>query len=71
MIKGVGASVAQINAGYKKEEEKSLNQVRSKDVEEIVTQNKAAQIKESIDNKDYRIDLKRTSEKMALDLLNL
>lgn len=70
MIDGIRTNLASVNAGYKEEEKKAMIR-KNKDIQEVANQNKAAQIKESIENRDYKIDLQKTSEKMALDLLNL
>ncbi len=72
MINSVRTDISSIkDMGYNNNDEKKLNVQNKKDIQEVTHQNKIAQIKESIDNKDYQIDLRKTSEKMALDLLNL
>lgn len=65
------ATISQNSQARRDEESRILAQKKSKDMEEVREQNRVAQIKEAIENKDYKIDLRKTSEKMALDLLNV
>ncbi len=77
MINGISANINSLknkSVGHTNDandNEKKISAQNKKDIEDITFQNKIAQIKESIENKDYQIDLRKTSEKMALDLLNL
>ncbi len=72
MINAIGQnSTPVINAQARKEEESKVLAQKSKDIQDVTEQNKIAQIKESLANKEYKIDLQKTSEKMALDLLNI
>lgn len=73
MISSISSHVATIsqNSQARRDEESRILAQKSKDVEEVREQNRVAQIKEAIENKDYKIDLRKTSEKMALDLLNV
>lgn len=45
------------------------NQVKKS--QEVKTLDRVSQIKEQIQNGTYELDMKKTSEKMALNLLNL
>ena len=73
MISSISSHVATIsqNSQARRDEESRILAQKSKDMEEVREQNRVAQIKEAIENKDYKIDLHKTSEKMALDLLNV
>lgn len=73
MISSISSHVATINQNSqaRRDEESRILAQKSKDMEEVREQNRVAQIKEAIENKDYKIDLRKTSEKMALDLLNV
>lgn len=73
MVSSISSNVATINQNSpaRRDEESRILAQKSKDIQEVTEQNKVAQIKEAIENKDYKIDLRKTSEKMALDLLNL
>lgn len=73
MISSISSHVATIsqNSQARRDEESRILAQKSKDMEEVREQNGVAQIKEAIENKDYKIDLRKTSEKMALDLLNV
>lgn len=73
MIGSINSSIiaATANAQAQRDEESRILARKSKDIEEVAEQNRVAQIKEAIENKDYKIDLRKTSEKMALDLLNV
>lgn len=76
MISSISSHVATIsqNSQARRDEESRILAQKSKDMkdmEEVREQNRVAQIKEAIENKDYKIDLRKTSEKMALDLLNV
>lgn len=51
------------------ETKKYSENIKSKDLKEV--DDKASQIKESIKNGTYQVDIQKTSEKMALNLLNL
>lgn len=46
-------------------------QVETKKAEETQSLDRVAQIKEQVQNGTYQLDMKKTSEKMALNLLNL
>lgn len=80
MIQGVNSGVAAAQV-YKDQVQKEaldsrntdtrVSEQRSNDIQEVTQQNRIAQLKDSIANKEYEIDLQKTSEKMALDLLNL
>ncbi|OBV29784.1 hypothetical protein BKN38_01535 [Helicobacter sp. CLO-3] len=71
MINSISSSMVAANAQAYKDEESKIAAQKSRDIKEVTEQNKVAQIKESIANNEYKIDLQKTSEKMALDLLNL
>ncbi|MDL0080126.1 MULTISPECIES: flagellar biosynthesis anti-sigma factor FlgM [Helicobacter] len=73
MIGSINSSIiaATANTQAQRDEESRILARKSKDIEEVAEQNRVAQIKEAIENKDYKIDLRKTSEKMALDLLNV
>lgn len=71
MINSINSSMVAANAQAYKDEESKITAQKSRDIKEVTEQNKVAQIKESIANNEYKIDLQKTSEKMALDLLNL
>lgn len=73
MIGSINSSIiaATTNTQAQRDEESRILARKSKDIEEVAEQNRVAQIKEAIENKDYKIDLRKTSEKMALDLLNV
>lgn len=73
MIGSIKSSIiaATANTQAQRDEESRILARKSKDIEEVAEQNRVAQIKEAIENKDYKIDLRKTSEKMALDLLNV
>lgn len=73
MIGSINSSIiaATANTQAQRDEENRILARKSKDIEEVAEQNRVAQIKEAIENKDYKIDLRKTSEKMALDLLNV
>ena len=77
MINGISANINSLknksidHSNDANDNRKKITAQNKKDIEEVTLQNKIAQIKESIDNRDYQIDLRKTSEKMALDLLNL
>lgn len=51
------------------ETKKYSENIKSKDIKEI--DDKVSQIKESVKNGTYQVDVQKTSEKMALNLLNL
>ncbi|PAF53534.1 hypothetical protein BKH42_05670 [Helicobacter sp. 13S00482-2] len=51
------------------ENKKYSEGIKPKDTPEV--EDKATQIKESMKNGTYRVDIQKTSEKMALNLLNL
>ena len=73
----ISSNIASLNArnanAYKDEDTKIATQRnrQNDDVAQVAAQNKIAQIKDSIEAKEYKLDLQKTSEKMALDLLNL
>ena len=73
----ISSNIASLNArnanAYKDEDTKIATQRnrQNDDVAQVVAQNKIAQIRDSIEAKEYKLDLQKTSEKMALDLLNL
>ena len=46
-------------------------QVETKKAEETQSLDRVAQIKEQVQNGTYQLDMKKTSEKMVLHLLNL
>ena len=46
-------------------------QVETKKAEETQSLDRVAQIKEQVQNGTYQLEMKKTSEKMALHLLNL
>lgn len=73
MIGSINSNIiaATANTQAQRDEESRILARKSKDIEEVAEQNRVAQIKEAIENKDYKIDLRKTSEKMALDLLNV
>lgn len=75
MISSISSHVATISqnsqARRDEERESKILAQKSKDMEGVREQNRVAQIKEAIENQDYKIDLRKTSEKMALDLLNV
>lgn len=73
MIGSINSSIAAASSSTQahRDEESRILARKSKDIEEVTEQNRVAQIKEAIENKDYQIDLRKTSEKMALDLLNV
>lgn len=51
--------------------QKERVQAETKKVEETQSVDRVSQIKEQIQNGTYQLDMKKTSEKMALHLLNL
>lgn len=51
------------------EAKKYSENIKSKETKEV--DDRVSQIKESIKNGTYRVDIEKTSEKMALNLLNL
>ncbi|WP_288644514.1 hypothetical protein [uncultured Helicobacter sp.] len=55
MIDGIRTNLASVNAGYKEEEKKAMIR-KNKDIQEVANQIKAAHIKESIENRDYKSD---------------
>ncbi|ETD22740.1 MULTISPECIES: hypothetical protein [Helicobacter] len=73
----ISSNIASLNArnanAYKDEDTKIATQRnrQNDDVAQVAAQNKIAQIRDSIEAKEYKLDLQKTSEKMALDLLNL
>lgn len=73
----ISSNIASLNArnanAYKDEDTKIATQRnrQSNDLEQVAAQNKIAQIRDSIEAKEYKLDLQKTSEKMALDLLNI
>lgn len=73
----ISSNIASLNArnanAYKDEDTKVATQRnrQNDDVAQVAAQNKIAQIRDSIEAKEYKLDLQKTSEKMALDLLNL
>lgn len=73
----ISSNIASLNArnanAYKDEDAKIATQRnrQNDDVAQVAAQNKIAQIRDSIEAKEYKLDLQKTSEKMALDLLNL
>lgn len=73
----ISSNIASLNArnanAYKDEDTKIATQRnrQNDDVAQVASQNKIAQIRDSIEAKEYKLDLQKTSEKMALDLLNL
>lgn len=69
MISSISTANSTLIATESSENKRSLEKTKSEEVQEVAS--KFAQIKESIKNNDYKIDLQKTSEKMALNLLNL
>lgn len=69
MISPISTPNSALIATESSENKRSLEKVKSEEVQEVTS--KFDQIKESIKNNDYKIDLQKTSEKMALNLLNL
>lgn len=73
----ISSNIASLNArnanAYKDEDTKiaTHRNRQNDDVAQVAAQNKIAQIRDSIEAKEYKLDLQKTSEKMALDLLNL
>ena len=73
----ISSNIASLNVrnanAYKDEDTKIATQRnrQNDDVAQVAAQNKIAQIRDSIEAKEYKLDLQKTSEKMALDLLNL
>ena len=73
----ISSNIASLNArnanAYKDEDTKIAMQRnrQNNDLEQDAAQNKIAQIRDSIEAKEYKLDLQKTSEKMALDLLNI
>ncbi len=73
----ISSNIASLNArnanAYKDEDTKIAMQRnrQNNDLEQVAAQNKIAQIRDSIEAKEYKLDLQKTSEKMALDLLNI
>lgn len=73
----ISSNIASLNArnanAYRDEDTKIATQRnrQNDDVAQVAAQNKIAQIRDSIEAKEYKLDLQKTSEKMALDLLNL
>lgn len=58
-------------ATFNKTEKVSNTRETRKQQEEEKIQDKVSQIQEQIERGEYKIDLRKTSEKMALNLLNL
>lgn len=70
MIKNTIERSIGMGATFQKTEKAVKSQEVQKKQEEKV-QSKVSQIQDQIQNGEYKIDLKKTSEKMALNLLNL
>lgn len=70
MIKNTIERSIGVGATFQKTEKAVKSQEVQKKQEEKV-QSKVSQIQDQIQNGEYKIDLKKTSEKMALNLLNL
>ncbi|MDO7252919.1 flagellar biosynthesis anti-sigma factor FlgM [Helicobacter cappadocius] len=66
MIKPVTVGTSPLIAN---ENKKYSENIKPKNTQEV--EDKAIQIKESVKNGTYRVDIQKTSEKMALNLLNL
>ncbi|PAF42238.1 flagellar biosynthesis anti-sigma factor FlgM [Helicobacter sp. 11S03491-1] len=66
MINAVGTTKSTLITN---ENKKFSENIKAQQTKEIA--NQKAQIKESVKNNTYQIDLQKTSEKMALNLLNL
>lgn len=73
MISSINSNIAAASSSTQahRNDENRILARKSKDIEEVTEQNRVAQIKEAIEKHDYKIDLRKTSEKMALDLLNV
>lgn len=70
MVKNITDRSIGVRATFKKMEKAVKTQETEKKQEEKV-QNKVSQIQGQIEKGEYKIDLKKTSEKMALNLLNI
>lgn len=70
MINPINVTSSTLIATESSDNKKFLEKVKSSEgISEV--DSKLAQIKESIKNNSYKIDLQKTSEKMALNLLSL
>lgn len=69
MINPINVTSSALIATESSENKRSLEKVKSEGINEV--DNKLVQIKESIRSNSYKIDLQKTSEKMALNLLGL
>ncbi|MGX3044379.1 hypothetical protein [Helicobacter sp. T3_23-1056] len=72
----ISSNIASLNArnanAYKDEDTKvSAHRSNKSDEAQVAAQNRIAEIRDSIAAKEYKLDLQKTSEKMALDLLNI
>lgn len=70
MINGINTSIQATNVLNKEINNKQNEKNGVKEKEEVQL-SKAEQIKAQIKDGTYKVDLQRTSEKMASDLLNL
>ncbi len=70
MISGINTSIQATNVLNKEINNKQNEKNGVKEKEEVQL-SKAEQIKAQIKDGTYKVDLQRTSEKMASDLLNL
>lgn len=69
MVNGINTSInATASANRVLKPQENDREVKEK---EQVQLSRAEQIKEQIKNGEYKVDLQKTSEKMASDLLNL
>lgn len=71
MIKNILDRSVGAGSTFKKTESLTNSREFQKKYEEEKIQSKVSQIQDQIQNGEYKIDLKKTSEKMALNLLNL
>lgn len=69
MINPINVTSSALIATESSENKRSLEKVKSEGINEV--DNKLVQFKESIRSNSYKIDLQKTSEKMALNLLGL
>lgn len=70
MIKNTIDRSIGVGATFKKTEKAVKTQETQKKQEDKI-QSKVSQIQDQIQKGEYKIDLKKTSEKMALNLLNI
>lgn len=70
MIKNTIDRSIGVGATFQKAE-KAIKLQEAQKKQEEKAQNKVTEIQSQIQNGEYKIDLKKTSEKMALNLLNI